>query len=225
MLLAPGQAWHGDRLDAWFNQSAPTDANGARAVEITDGTPHLRLKALDSDVAPLTPNSNPRAQLCSPPLIEQGGTYRACVDLLIPGTSLPVSIDKAGGKWVEFVQFNCGPPFAGSPPLRIFTMDGATFGLRLADSAWGWSAPMDRDVWWRFVCEWEQATDGWYRLLVSRGLTSTPVEVVPQTSYATVQAANQSAPNMLILNAYMAAGTAPRIGQFFFHAPTLTRTA
>jgi hypothetical protein len=43
MLLALGQTWHGDRLDAWLNQSAPTDGYGARArSSITGGTPRLR---------------------------------------------------------------------------------------------------------------------------------------------------------------------------------------
>lgn len=225
-MLAVGESWTGTTLaDWWLKQCAPDGSIGPRIVEtVTNGVPHLRLKCAAADVYPLTPNGNPRAQLVSPQVIEQGGTYRVTVDLLIPTTALPATIDKAGGKWVELVQIY-GKPNAGSPPLRIFTMDGQTFGLRLGDTRWGWSAPMERNVWWRFVLEFRQATDGWYRLLVSKGLTSTPVEVVPQTAYATVSAANNAGPNGLYLDAYMAAGTADRIGQFFFHGASITRLA
>lgn len=228
MIVQRNQAWHGRDLDSWFDQSAPVDSRGARAyVSKALGRDTIALQAYADDVAPRTPNSNPRAQRVSPFMIEAGQTWRLQLGLLIPAGSLPAAIDKAAGKWVEFVQIAYGPPYAGSPPLRIFTMDGQTFGLRCGDPAWGWSTKLVRDVWWNFTVEWTQATKaagGKYRLLVSQGDTA-PVEVVKPTAYDCVGAANGGGPNAVYLDAYMSAGTAQHIGPFHFSNVTLTRTA
>jgi hypothetical protein len=221
--LKVGERWDGSTLAAWRNESAPENGKTPRVMQSPGPPPYLRLTALAGDVWPLTPNSNPRAQLTSPSLIEAGGTYRISVDLLIPTTSMPAKLDQKAGNCVEFVQFAYGPPYAGSPPLRIFTMDGQKFGLRLGDTRWGWSTSLTRDVWWHLILEFHQsATDGWYRLLVGKG-PEAPVEVVPRTPYLTIQASNSGGVNSIRLNAYMSAGTAPKIGPFFFRRASLTR--
>jgi hypothetical protein len=203
-------------LSAWTNQSAPTDARGQRAREDDfNARTCLILACHAEDVAPKTPNSNPRAQLVSDKIIVAGGEYRATVDMLVPCGAIPYGLP-AG--WVEFVQWSYGAPFAGSPPLRMMTLDGKTFGLREADGPFPWTSPLWRDMWWRMVMEWRHGTDGWYRFTVNGQV------VVPQTPYATVQACNAQGPDGLILNAYMAAGTADRIGPVYFANAALTRT-
>jgi hypothetical protein len=227
MIVQRGQAWRGADLDAWFDQSAPLDARGPRAYAATaGGRSTIALEAYADDVAPRTPNSNPRAQLVSPFMIEPIQSWRAEVGLLIPAGSLPATVDKAAGRWVEFAQFAYGAPYAGSPPLRLLTMDGQTFGLRLGDGAWGWSAPLLRDVQYDFILDWTHATKatyGRYRLRVGHG-GATPGEVKPITAYDCVNASNGGGPNALYLNAYMAAGTADHIGPFHFSNVRLTRT-
>jgi hypothetical protein len=220
--LNVGQSWDGQALAAWTNQSAP---GRVREVDF-DGKPCLALGCFDADVAPVTPNSNPRAQLVGSKQIDPGCRFTVDVSMLVPSSALPASWPTTSPwRWVEFIQFAYGPPYAGSPPLRIISMDGQTFGLRLADGPFAWSAPLDRDVWWRFVCELKMyPTYGWYRLSVGRD-GQPPVEVVPHTQYDTMQASNNGGPNALYLDAYMAAGTADRIGPIYFTGAKVTRTA
>lgn len=226
MSLATGQSWSGATAAAWGRQCAPNDALGKRLREITyEGRGTLALAAHETDVAPLTPNSNPRAQLCSPRLIDQGATYRVEVSLNVPSTALPATLDGSAGAWVEFVQFDVGPPFAGSPPLRIMTQDGVKFGLREADGwPYPWYVPLVRDSWWTFRMDFLHAVDGWYELSVGQDWAP-PKVVVPRKPYACVQPSNDDDACCLYLDAYMQAGTADRIGPFYFTGAKVTRLA
>jgi hypothetical protein len=199
-------------------QAAPSDGLGQRITQgVFAGRQCYSLSCHAKDVAPLTPTSNPRAQLRTDYVIPEGFKGHIKVGLYVPSGSLPASIDWSS-KWVEFVQFAYGPPFAGSPPLRIMTQDGTTFGLREADGPFQWKVPLTRDVWWDFdLYLVQKRTGGWYWLGDATGKT-----LVPARSYATVQACNGDGPNATYLDAYMCAGTCDRIGPIYLTEPTIT---
>jgi hypothetical protein len=198
-------------------QAAPSDGLGQRITQgVFAGRQCYSLSCHAKDVAPLTPTSNPRAQLRTDYVIPEGFKGHIKVGLYVPSGSLPASIDWSS-KWVEFIQFAYGPPFAGSPPLRIMTQDGTTFGLREADGPFQWKAPLTRDVWWDFVstsCRSARAAGTgsatprarrWCRALLRHG--------------AGVQ---RRRAERAYLDAYMCAGTCDRIGPIYLTEPTIT---
>jgi hypothetical protein len=221
-----GETWDGTQLAAWTNQSAPADTNGPRVREtIIDGTTWLEMGCFAGDVAPLTPNSNPRAQLHSPFMLNAGETYQAEIQVLVNTTAIPPTL--ASGKWVELVQLAYGSPYAGSPPLRIMTQNGSQFGVRECDGPYSWQSPASwqwRAKRWKFVFTWLQSPSGWYSVDAAAD-TDLVHNVVPQKPYATIQASNGDAANALYLDAYMAAGTATHIGPVRFTGAKITRLA
>lgn len=226
-----GEVWDGSRLAAWTSQSAPDDVSGPRCREVVvDGKTWIELGCFDSDVYPLTPNSNPRAQLVSPELIVSPEGYNLTLTLHVPPTSLPDSWANDGYHWVELVQPFYGPPWAGSPPVRLVTMDGLRLGVREADGPIRWAtdalAPQWRGIDWQFSFSWNQRTaaaGGGYG--VRAGRAGGPLNVViPWRSYDCVRSSNNGGPNRVYLDAYMAAALgAQNIGPVRFADVKLTR--
>ncbi len=217
-MLAPGQSWTGSTLAGWEDQSAP-----GRVVKTTfDDRECFSLVCEGTDVAPVTPTTNPRAQLVSPALIALEGDYTVTVDLYVPSGSLPESI--ASGGWVEFLQFAYGPPWDGSPPLRWMTQDGQTWGLRHADDQpYLYRTALTRDAWHSIEVGFSMNAEpgyGWVWLVYDGAL----VIGDPADACATILPCNDGGPNSLYLDAYMSPGWTEKIGPIYFTAPTVTRT-
>jgi hypothetical protein len=227
-----GEVWDGSRLSAWTNQSAPDDSYGPRAREVTiDGKTWIELGCFSSDVAPLTPNQNPRAQLVGPAVINQGEEYHLDVTVQMPASALPKSWTNDGAHWVEVLQPFYGPPYAGSPPLRLISMDGAKLSVREADLSPRWStdalAAQWRGVTWTFGFTWWHKTaaqGGGYGVRAIRDGGSNDI-IVPWRSYDCVQSCNNGGANAVYLDAYMGLGTATHLGPVRFCDVKLTRLA
>lgn len=228
MTLAIGQSWTGVALGDWTNQSAPTDSRGSRVQVIDFDAVHsgFRLTAYPDDVAPKTPNSNPRAQLVSPKLMVDGGEYRLSggrmriVDLAQP-------LAKISDPWVEFIQFAYGAPFAGSPAHRLITRDGKTWGVRRADAALALSMPLVLGEWWNIEAGWKLSRDpskGWFWFSAWRDNEPAWKYLMPARQEATIIDSMSTGPWALYLDSYMHVGSSPRAVADFV-VPTLTRTA
>jgi hypothetical protein len=112
----------------------------------------LRFRVLDSDVAPCTPTSNPRAQIIatnasSPGALQAGQERWEKFSVYFPST-----FPKFTNHWFVFQQ-DYGAPWNGSPPIgfgvandQIHIARGAQYGY-----SWIWSKPLQRDHWYTFV--------------------------------------------------------------------------
>jgi hypothetical protein len=129
--------------DFALNQSAP----GA-ITEVADpsgGTQKaLQMTVANSDVYPLTPTDNPRAQLLSPDLFEPGDEFWWHSKFFLPA-NFP---DEVPG-WMGVLEGPYGAPFDGAPPFSI-QLHGHTMGWQ-RNSTYGydipWETPIVRDEW------------------------------------------------------------------------------
>jgi hypothetical protein len=134
----------------------------------------VRLKAENTDVAPCTPTVNPRSQLGSAPIMEDGTEVYETWSMYVP-TSFPdvPSEPTPTGNPFLVTQQDFGSPFSGSPPLGFGIHDvgddGDVIDLRIDDGRGTsiWRTPLERGRWYRFVVEKNVASGdglGWIRL-------------------------------------------------------------
>ena len=129
--------------------------------------PTLQFTTYNSDVAPLTPTANPRAQLLTPAVIKKGQTLWESFEVYVP-SSFP-SIQPGEG-WISLETAVYGAPFAGSPAAEI-GIDGGDFRFQrdvYAPTPYSiaWSSPLVKDRWVRFTWHFLVARNGWVELYV-----------------------------------------------------------
>jgi hypothetical protein len=209
--LAPGVLFDGDSVGSFaMNQSAP----GA-VQEIEDPTGEagrvFDLTVHDSDVYPLTPTDNPRAQLLSPGIIEKGDEFWLGTKFMIPQ-----GFPEVDG-WMSLVSIY-GPPFEGTGPWQVDVRGASLCWQRNEDSDWDipWREPIRYGKWVSILLHERFATDGWVEMWIdgkpvtffAGSETSNPDHHEPteRLHMATVDASNDGGPNAAKIMQYRQAG-------------------
>jgi len=209
---APPPLFAGNSVgDFWMTQAAP----GA-VTEVPDpaGSSQtvFRLTVDDSDVYPVTPTDNPRAQLVSPAIIEPGEELWWSGSFFLPG-DFPASVPG----WLNVLQGPFGPPFTGSPPWQIQVVGdqlrwtrNATYGFDVP-----WQMPLTKSAWVDVMVHERFATDGFVEMWIDGrrvtffgGGTFNPnhVAATPRLTMRTLDDSNSGGANSLYLQSYRKAG-------------------
>lgn len=150
----------------WLNQSAsPTRVQLVPDPSGTAGTAQ-QFTTYNTDVAPLTPTTNPRSQLVTPLMFKPGQTYWESFEVYIPTN---YTFTKSG--WVSLESAVYGYPYNGTPPATLSLENGSFRFQRdqYAPNPWqiAWSTPVVRGQWYRFTWHFLFAAKGWIELYVN----------------------------------------------------------
>jgi hypothetical protein len=158
-----GLLFNGEEVtDFPLNQSAP--AAVAPAPDPTGaGTSAMKMTVAESDVYPVTPTSNPRAQLLSPSIIDPGEEIWWSSRFYLP-PDFPGSVPG----WVTIVEGPYGAPFEGSPPFHLEINGDELRWQRNSTYDWDipWSASLVRGKWIEVVLHQRFASDGFVEMWV-----------------------------------------------------------
>ncbi|MDX6625323.1 MAG: hypothetical protein QOE56_312 [Solirubrobacterales bacterium] len=126
------------------------------------GEPSLQMTVNDRDVAPVTPTDNPRAQLLSPPLIENGDEFWLSTKFMIPQ-----NFPTAEG-WMSLMEIH-GPPFNGSSPWQIEVVNGKLQWMRNGTYHWDvpWQMPLTKGSWVSVLLHERFAGDGFVEMWIN----------------------------------------------------------
>lgn len=194
-----------------MNQSAPGAISEVASPTGNDETA-LQMTVSNSDVYPVTPTENPRAQLLSPALFTSGGEFWWHSKFFLPA-DFPTSIPG----WLAVMEGPYGPPFEGPPPFSV-QLHGETMGWQ-RNSTYGydipWEVPMVRDKWIDVVTHFRFGTDGFVELWVDGEQITffadspyNPNHEAPTTrlQMATEDASNDGGTNFAAIQSYREAG-------------------
>jgi hypothetical protein len=161
--LAPGLLFDGSQIsDFGLIQAAP----GA-ITEVPDpagsGETDFQMTVDDSDVAPITPTENPRAQALSPDIINNGDEIWLSTKFFIP-TNFPT----ASHGWMSLVSIY-GAPFGGSSPWQIEVVDGRLQWMRNGTYNWDvpWEMPLIKGSWVSVLLHERFASDGFVEMWIN----------------------------------------------------------
>jgi hypothetical protein len=146
-----------------LNQSAP----GA-VTEVPDpagsGETVLQMTVKDTDVYPITPTENPRAQLVSPSIIEPGREFWWHSRFFLPA-NFPSSVPG----WLTVLEGPYGPPFNGPPPWHIEASGSELHWQRNGTYNWDvpWRMPLVRNQWVDVLLHERFGTDGWVEMWIN----------------------------------------------------------
>jgi outer membrane biosynthesis protein TonB len=161
---SPSLLFNGTKVsNFWINHSAP----GA-ITETTDpagsGQTAIKMTVSDSDVYPVTPTENPRAELLSPGLIKPGMEFWLSTKFFVP-TNYP-SIPSNG--WVSLVSIY-GAPFNGPSPWRLELAGNNLQWQR--NETYGWDVPFEmpltRGKWVEVVTHERFGSDGFVEMWIN----------------------------------------------------------
>ncbi|HWW67311.1 MAG TPA: heparin lyase I family protein [Solirubrobacterales bacterium] len=227
-VIAP--TFNGRHIAEYFlNQSV-----AGHITEVPDpggsGLTVLRFEVLNTDVFPLTPTADPRAQLLSPHLLTAGSEwwYKGAF-------WLPEGFPTSGLEWCQFVQF-FGAPFEGSSPWLLKSQEspGVLMWQRRADYAFDqpWVGPPISSLigkWTDFLVHLKFAEAGWVEMWIN----GNPITFFnPATSYNPNKEAetqkllmrtndpgvNDAGPNSVILQLYHKLNV-PKTPVIVYHKP------
>jgi outer membrane biosynthesis protein TonB len=197
--------------DFKLNQSAP----GA-VTEVPDpagsGQQVLQMTVKNSDVAPVTPTSDPRAQLLSPSIITPGEEFWWSGKFYLP-SSFPTSVPG----WLTVMEGPYGEPFDGTPPWHL-EVNGSSLRWQ-RNGTYGydvpWQIPVPRASWTSVLVHERFGSDGWVEMWVNgqqvtffgSGSINTRKEAqTTKLSMATRDHSNDGGPNFTVIQSYRKAG-------------------
>jgi hypothetical protein len=210
----------GDQIkDFYLNQSAP---NAITEVGDPAGSSQkvFKMVVADSDVYPITPTENPRAQLLSPTSIKPGDEIWWHSKFFLPG-SFPSSVPG----WLNLLEGPYGSPFNGSPPWQIQVVGNSIQWTRNRTYAWDvpWKMPLVKEKWVDVLVHERFGSSGFVEMWINgqqvtffSGGTYNPAKVAPTThlDMATMDSSNNGAPNSIILQSYREAGMLGSVSVF-----------
>ena len=215
--------FYGDSIgDFALNQSAP-DAVSEVADPAGSGSQVLKMTVDNSDVAPVTPTSDPRAQLLSPSIIDDGEEFWWSGKFFLPA-DFPSSVPG----WLTVMEGPYGAPFDGTPPWHI-EVNGSSIQWARNDTYdydVPWRMPVVRNSWVSVVVHQRFARDGWVEMWVNGqpvtffGADSyNPSHEAPTThlAMATRDHSNDDGPNFTVIQSYRKAGMFSDVS--LFHGP------
>jgi Polysaccharide lyase len=147
----------------WLNQSAP----GA-VTEVPNptggGESVLQMTVKNSDVYPVTPTDNPRAELISEPIFNEGSEFWASAKFFLP-SSFPSSVPG----WLTLLEGPFGEPFAGTPPWHLEVNGEGIRWQRNETYSWDipWEMPLEREKWVEVMLHERYAHDGWIEMWIN----------------------------------------------------------
>lgn len=197
--------------DFAMNQSAP----GA-VTEVSNpddsGESVFEMTVANSDVAPITPTSDPRAQLLSPSIIEPGEEFWWSGSFYLPA-EFPSSVPG----WLTVMEGPYGPPFDGTPPWHIEVNGESIQWTRNDTYAYDipWQMPLVRGQWIDVTVHELFSESGWVEMWVDgqpitffSGGTYNP-HGEPATTRLQMQTrdhSNDGGPNFTVIQSYREAG-------------------
>jgi hypothetical protein len=166
----------------------------------------------DTDVYPITPTGDPRAQLLSPEIFESGDEFWWNSEFLLP-SSFPSSVPG----WVTLLEGPYGEPFDGTPPWHIEANGEHLQWSRNSTYDWDvpWQMPLVRGRWVHFLVHERFASDGWVEMWVDgqpitffAGGTYNPHNEAPtaRLHMQTLDASNAGGPNFAVIQSYRKKG-------------------
>jgi hypothetical protein len=179
----------------------------------------LKMTVKNSDVAPITPTDNPRAQAVSPEVIEPGKEFWLQTKFLLP-TNLP-SIPG----WMSLVAVY-GAPFDGPGPWDVEVSDNELRWQRNSNYDWDipWSAPLVKGQWVTVTLHEKFATEGWVEMWIN----GEPVSFFTSDAYnpldepetqrlpmQTMDSSDDAAPNSARIMQYREAGMFSTASTYF----------
>src|SRR4051794_4275471 len=201
------------------NQSAP----GA-VTEVPDpagsGAQVFKMTVKNSDVYPLTPTADPRAQLTSPAIIDPGEEFWWSGKFFLP-SDFPSSVPG----WLTVMEGPYGAPFDGTPPWHIEVNGDHIQWTRndTYDYDVPWQMPLVRNQWVDVVVHERFAADGWVEMWVDGqqiaffgSNTYNPSHEAPtiRLSMATRDHSNDEGPNFTVIQSYRKAGMFSSVSLF-----------
>ncbi len=192
--------------DFKMNQSAP---GAVTEVSNPEGSGQvLKMTVENSDVAPVTPTSDPRAQLLSPSIIDPGDEFWWSGSFYLPG-DFPSSVPG----WLTVMEGPYGAPFDGTPPWHI-EVNGSSLRWSRNDT-YDWDVPCQvpliKDSWVDVTVHELFASDGWVEMWVDGhqvtffGPGSYNPNNEPTTTrlqMATRDHSNDQGPNFTVIQSY-----------------------
>jgi polysaccharide lyase-like protein len=220
--------FEGNQIDDFLNQSAP----GA-VREVSDptgsGAKTLRMTVADSDVAPITPTDDPRAQLVSPSFIEPGDEFWWHFSFYLPN-DFP---ERVPG-WLLVGEGPYGFPWNGSPPVSVGIGNGEEMGWQrngTYDYDVPWSQSFERGKWTDVLMHIRFAGEGFVETWIDGeqvtffGPDSYNPNDEPETTrlqMATRDESNDGGKNFIVLQNYREAGMFG--SATVYHGPTKVGT-
>jgi len=212
--------FYGDNVgDFAMNQSAPGAVS--EVADPAGGTqPAMEMTVDNSDVAPVTPTSDPRAQLLSPAIIDNGEEFWWSGRFFLPG-DFPSSVPG----WLTVMEGPYGAPFDGTPPWHIEVNGDHIQWTRndTYDYDVPWQMPLVRNQWVDVVVHERFAADGWVEMWVDGqqiaffgSNTYNPSHEAPtiRLSMATRDHSNDEGPNFTVIQSYRKAGMFSSVSLF-----------
>lgn len=221
----------GSHISDFLNQSAP----GA-VTEVPDpagsGETVLQMTVRDTDVYPITPTENPRAQLVSPSIIDPGEEFWWHSKFFLPA-DFPSSVPG----WLTVLEGPYGPPFGGAPPWHIEVSGSELHWQRNGTYNWDipWQMPLVRNQWVDVLLHERFGTDGWVEMWIngqpvtffqSGNYNPNHLAATQRLEMKTMDASNNGGPNSAYITNYRKAGMFETVT--LFHGPLklgTTRTA
>jgi hypothetical protein len=209
---ADGLLFEGDEIaDFPLNQSAP-GAVAPVADPAGSGAAAMQMTVAESDVAPVTPTSNPRAQLLSPSIIDPGEEFWWSASFY-----LPPEFPAATPGWVTLMEGPYGPPFDGAPSFHLEVNGDELRWQRNGTYDWDvpWSTPLVRGRWVQILLHQRFASDGFVEMWVDgqpvtffAGDLHNPNGLPPTQRLAmqTLDASNGGGANFVAIQNYREAG-------------------
>jgi hypothetical protein len=172
----------------------------------------MQMTVDNSDVYPITPTADPRAQLLSPDIFEPGDEYWWNSEFLLP-SSFPASTPS----WVTLLEGPYGEPFDGTPPWHIEVNGNHLRWSRNGTYNWDipWEAPLIRGSWVHVLVHGKFDRQGWIEMWVNgqqitffSGGTSNPngEAATKRLNMATMDSSNDARTNFAVIQSYRELG-------------------
>jgi hypothetical protein len=196
---------------------APDPAGSGQSV--------FKLTVKDSDVFPITPTENPRAEMLSPSAIRAGQEFWFSSRFYLP-SSFPASLSG----WMNVMQGPYGYPWNGPPPWHVEVNGSNLRWTRNSTYGWDvpWQMPLTRGAWVSVMVHERFGEDGWIEMWINGqpitffgGGTYNPNHVAPTQHLAmkTMDRSNNQGTNSVYLQSYRKAGI---LGSVTSYAGSLT---
>jgi hypothetical protein len=206
--VTPAPLFAGTKIsDFAANQSAPGAITEVRSPT-DESESALRMTVKNSDVYPLTPTENPRAQLLSPAIFSPGDEFWWHSKFFLP-ESFPDSVPG----WLTVMEGPYGAPYAGTPPWHIEINGEGIRWQRNATYDWDipWEMPLMKNQWVDVLLHCRFATDGWVEMWIDgepitffAGSVHNPNKVAPtrRLDMRTMDSSNDGGPNFAVIQSY-----------------------
>jgi hypothetical protein len=172
----------------------------------------LQMTVDDTDVYPITPTGDPRAQLLSPKIFESGDEFWWNSEFLLP-SDFPSSVPG----WVTLLEGPYGEPFDGTPPWHIEANGEHLQWSRNGTYGWDvpWQMPLVRGRWVHVLVHQRFAPDGWVEMWIDGepiaffgGNTYNPAHegATTRLQMQTLDSSNEGGPNFAVIQSYRKKG-------------------